>query len=128
MKRGDSGDWITGLIESEPMRHAANETDQAAGPSDDASTTTIRNAFTPGEVPTSEDNPELPRYTMALKERGDVDDFEPEYDISTLSLVPPRFKAVVCVGRSSYEGHSNTKKKAKHLASKSACLGLGISL
>jgi len=74
------------------------------------------------------DDPDLPRYTMALKEFGDAEGREPRYSITQLSLVPPIFQAVVRFDGSTYEGEASTKRKAKHLASKCACSGLGIHL
>lgn len=127
LKHKDDGKWVEGYMPGKRFgRLGGDPYGPGASPIDD--TLAVRSPSTSVRRSLSEDDPELPRYTMTLKERGDVDGFEPEYDISTLSLIPPRFKAVICLGKSSYEGQASTKKRAKHLASKNACLSLGISL
>ncbi|KAJ5771951.1 hypothetical protein N7520_002480 [Penicillium odoratum] len=61
-------------------------------------------------------------YTTALKEKGDAESYSPHYDVTPLSLEPPRWSAVVEYNgyRSSAEG--STKKAARHSASKALWL------
>ena len=69
---------------------------------------------------------QLAYYSMALKEHGDTIGREPRYDIEPSLVHPSQFRARVAVNGSSFEGEASTKKQAKHLASKEACLALGI--
>ena len=75
-----------------------------------------------------EEDPDLPRYTVLLKENGDMKGQEPQYHFSQTSLYPPMFEVVLRYGAISYRGKATSKKKAKHLASIQACNDLGITL
>ena len=126
LKKPDQPGWISNfLVEGvERPRTQRRNTEQVSG-SDDLPIAAESRPF--GSVALNDD-PDLPRYTMALKEIGDAEGREPRYSITQLSLVPPIFQAVVRFGGSKYEGEASTKRKAKHLASKCACSGLGIHL
>lgn len=78
--------------------------------------------------PSLEEDTDLPRYTMVLKEAGDMKGQEPQYHYSQTSLYPPKFEVVLRYGATSYREKATPKKKAKRLASRQACNGLGITL
>lgn len=71
---------------------------------------------------------DLPRYTMAMNEVFDAEGRRPQYDCETLSLDPPLFEATVRHKGRAYQGKASTKKEAKHLASRNACLDQGYRL
>ncbi|KAK3691306.1 hypothetical protein LTR37_018712 [Vermiconidia calcicola] len=126
LQKADQPGWISNFLaeEVERPRTQRTNTEQVSG-SDDLPIAAESRVFGNAAL---NDDPDLPRYTMALKEIGDAEGGEPRYSITQLSLVPPLFKAVVRFGGSTYEGEASTKKKAKHLASKNACSGLDIPL
>lgn len=72
------------------------------------------------------DDSDLPRYTMKMNEVVDAQGCRAQYTFETISLVPPEFEATLQFGDSVYKGKASTKKEAKHLASKNACLDKGF--
>ncbi|KAK6439523.1 hypothetical protein LTR95_004274 [Oleoguttula sp. CCFEE 5521] len=68
---------------------------------------------------------DLPGYTMTMNEVVDDQGRKPQYDLRTISQVPPMFEAVLRFGDSTYKGKVSTKQRAKHLASRDACLDNG---
>jgi len=73
-----------------------------------------------------EPDPDLPKYSSVLKEKGDVAGFIPSYNYQNVSQVPPVFKAVVSFQDYVFEGKGRTKQLAKHEASREACRFLRI--
>jgi hypothetical protein len=71
-------------------------------------------------------NTEIPRFTMALKEYGDISGNLPLYQIHQMSMVPPLFRAQVTVRGRDFSETASTKRLAKHLASRQACRSLGV--
>lgn len=65
------------------------------------------------------------RYTIALKEMGDSEFISPKYDLVPLSLDPPRWGANVQYKAFRSQGEANSKKAAKHCASKALWLEMG---
>lgn len=68
----------------------------------------------------------LAKYTIALKEHGDLVGAQPSYTVAMESLDPPSFRAVVSFEGLKYDGTARTKKDARHLAAAKMCEGLGI--
>lgn len=71
---------------------------------------------------------ELARYTMALEEHGVKEGFKPDYRYQIVNNDPLTFKATLYFKGFTFEGSAKTKKIAKHLASKDACVFLKIEL
>lgn len=68
------------------------------------------------------------RYTKALQEYGDQNEFKPFYRYRELSDGSPYFHASVIVDGTLYEGVAATKKQARHEAAKKACIAMGIEI
>ena len=66
-------------------------------------------------------------YTVILKEHGDHIGVIPDYEVETLSLVPPQFRVTVTFKGSRFEGWGSSKKEARHKASKQACRCLRLN-
>ena len=75
-----------------------------------------------------ESGPELGRYTLTLKEHGDRFGNMPLYDIQTLKLSPPSFRATLSVGGKRFQAEGSGKKVAKHKVSKQACEVLQLAV
>lgn len=73
-----------------------------------------------------EEDPKLPRYTMALKEFGDRRGLAVTWPTHELSYSPLKFRCVTQVGGGAFEGVAGSKRKARHLASRRACQSLNI--
>lgn len=72
------------------------------------------------------DDSDLPKYTMKMNEVVGPGDCRAFYTDKTISLVPPNFEVTLRFGDSTYKGRASTKKKARHVASKNACLDQGF--
>jgi len=77
-------------------------------------------------LPKREPDPDLPKYSSILKEKGDVAGFVPIYNYQNVSQIPPIFKAVVSFENYAFDGKGRTKQQAKHEASREACRFLNI--
>lgn len=71
-------------------------------------------------------DPDLPRYTARLKERGDRVGFVPGYRYEEIGNCPPAFRCVLTFRDYTFEGVGGSMKRAKHEASRDACRVLGI--
>lgn len=80
----------------------------------------VRKEKTPSSV--------MGRYTKALQEYGDQNEFKPFYRYRELSDGSPYFHASVIVDGTLYEGVAATKKQARHEAAKKACLAMNIEI
>ena len=66
------------------------------------------------------------RYSMALKEHGDLIDVLPDYHILPTTSHPPGFEATLQFCDVVARGIGRTKKAAQHMAAKDACIALQI--
>lgn len=71
-------------------------------------------------------DPDLPRYTAKLKERGDRLGFVPGYRYEEIGNSPPAFRCLLTFRDYTFEGVGGSMKRAKHEASRDACRVLGI--
>ncbi|KAJ5263825.1 hypothetical protein N7478_011430 [Penicillium angulare] len=67
-------------------------------------------------------------YTTALKEMGDTESYLPRYTLKRIVLEPPRWGATVQYKDLQSYAEANSKKAAKHSASKSLWLQMGKPL
>lgn len=81
----------------------------------------------PGDV-TEIDDPDLPRYTSALKEYGDQRGQAYSWPTRQISTTPVRFRCIIRMDGRTYDGVARSKKQAKHLASREACQDLNIEI
>jgi len=82
-------------------------------------------------TPLTQENAEpqdIARYTMALKEHGDLLNVQPSYDVITKSQSPPWFRAIVSFRGLEENGEARTKKNAKHIAAWKMCRRMDIRL
>lgn len=81
----------------------------------------------PNQLATAEaDMNNLPRYTSMLKEHCERHGEQVQYQEEQLPLYPHCFKVTVRAQGLSFEGIGSSKKVARHLASKEACIGMHI--
>ena len=70
----------------------------------------------------------LPLYTMRLKERADQQRKSIDYSFKQLSVLPANWEASVLVEDRRFTAVAETKRQAKHIASRAACIALGIGV
>ncbi|KXS94239.1 hypothetical protein AC578_10097 [Pseudocercospora eumusae] len=99
------------------------------------STTTAKERLLHGQIspPLSTDEDMLDEkplamYTMRLSEWCQQKQKSINYKADLLSLEPPRWQMTASVDGMTFSGAAKKQQSAKHIASKNACLGLGVEL
>nr|OQO28656.1 hypothetical protein B0A51_04767 [Rachicladosporium sp. CCFEE 5018] len=83
------------------------------------------------DMPDSEaqiEDPNLPRYTSALKEYGDRRGVAYSWPTRQISTMPVTFRCTIQMDGRTCSGVARSKKEAKHLASQKACQHLRIEI
>lgn len=71
---------------------------------------------------------DLPRYTTALKLYGDRRRLVVSWPTEQISMMPVKFQCAAQVEDRVFDATAGNKREAKHLASREACIALGISI